>query len=64
MYYIQYYCINNKLSCIENNIFNYMFYDFQVLKYFRDCNLEFERLKQKKLKEERGKRFDVYILYN
>lgn len=64
MYYIQYYCINNKLSYIKNNIFNDMFYDFQVLKYFRDCNLEFERLKQKKLKEERGKRFDVYILYN
>lgn len=59
-----YNCINNKLSCTENNIFNYMLYDSQVLKYLRDCNSELERLKQKKLKEERGKRFDVYTLYN
>lgn len=41
-----------------------MLYDSQVLKYLRDCNSELERLKQKKLKEERGKRFDVYTLYN
>ena len=30
---------------------------FQVLKYLRDCNSELERLKQKKLKEERGNVF-------
>lgn len=41
-----------------------MLYDSQVLKYLRDCNSELERLKQKKLKEERGKKFDVYTLYN